>query len=124
MIGVVGTAANSSQLSIDRYNGHPDASHISTFERGISTATGAAGATVVSCGNDMMVAGTTGTTTCAAHLKHMGVEMVILVTTGHREGEQHDRADLGIQDTGKLKHFAYFTHFTRDLPKDGLFSQS
>eukprot|EP01047_Picozoa_sp_COSAG01_P071602 COSAG01_NODE_11159_length_1993_cov_3.012672_1_plen_511_part_00 len=95
VIAVVGSAANSSTLSIDRYNGHPDAAHISTFQSGIAAAAaGVAGATVVAC------AASASPTSCAAHLKKQGaaLKLVVLVTTGHREGEQHDRADLGIQD--------------------------
>jgi beta-glucosidase-like glycosyl hydrolase len=90
VIGVIGAAANSSTLSIDRYNGHPDAAHISTFESGISAAAGSAGATVVAC------VASAPATACAAHLKQHRAGIVVLVTTGHQEGEQHDRADLGV----------------------------
>ena len=106
VIAVVGAAANSSTLSIDRYNGHPDAAHTSAFLSGIAHAAEVAGGRfndgeggsagpatdVVTCAADAATAA------CAAHLKQQGAELVILITTGHVEGEQHDRADLGIQE--------------------------
>ena len=88
VVGVVGAAANNSHLSIDRYNGAPDAKHISTYAAGIAARAAKAGASVVTCSSNVDPAA------CASKLKAAGVEVVVVVATGAAEGEQHDRATL------------------------------
>ena len=98
IIAVVGAAASNAQSSIDRYNGHPDPAHISTFVQGVGARAKLAGARVVTCINASLASSAAA---CAAHLRRQGAELVLLVLGGHTEGEQHDRSDLGL-NTGDL----------------------
>jgi hypothetical protein len=91
VLGVIGVASNSSQLIIDRYSGHPGPQHITTFLAGIEARAAKAGASVVTCPATATAAA------CAATLKTAGVDVVVMVTKGHTEGEQHDRGSLGLE---------------------------
>ena len=90
VIAVIGAAANSSRLSIDRYSGSPSPENIVMFTEGIRARAAAAGATVVACQSVMQP------TACAAKLQAAGADFVVMVSTGDAEGEQHDRATLGL----------------------------
>ena len=71
--------------------------HITTYDTGIRARAAKAGAAVVSwpeCSGELLPAGFA---TCTALLKAAGVDAVVMVSTGHVEGEQHDRAALGLR---------------------------
>ena len=88
-IAVVGSEANSSHLSIDRYTGRPDAAHITTFLQGIAARAGQK-VKIVTCENSLP--------SCADYLrKTYSLDLLLVATTGHAEGEQHDRAALGLK---------------------------
>eukprot|EP00038_Savillea_parva_P019990 m.30090 g.30090 ORF g.30090 m.30090 type:complete len:800 (+) comp4663_c0_seq1:54-2453(+) len=90
VVGVVGAAANNPFLSMDRYTGRPNADAIVMYTDGISTRARTVGAEVHACPSHATPV------SCAASLKAAGAQAVVVVTTGQAEGEQHDRADLGL----------------------------
>ena len=67
VIGVIGTCANNSKLSIDRYSGNPPPEHITTFLQGLTARTATAGSTVSFCSPKLQPE------VCASQLKKDGV---------------------------------------------------
>eukprot|EP00039_Didymoeca_costata_P003470 m.67932 g.67932 ORF g.67932 m.67932 type:complete len:805 (+) comp11922_c0_seq1:234-2648(+) len=94
-IAVIGSASNSSRLQIDRYSGKPDALHISTFVEGISARAHIGGDKVITCTD------TNNPEACAKEIKSQSITDIIIVATGHAEGESHDRAVIGLSDEDK-----------------------